>query len=188
MKNNTLDQSNRAPDAAHHAAGHRSPKWAKVCLVIAAVLMGFGLVRPMLGSGESRPDAAQSGTDFTGAHSLTGATVSRDASEAGEESGRTRSAAFRLGFSFAAAFAAAYAMRKFFNFTLASLGMFLAVLFGLQFAGIIEVKWVAFQGDYDGAADWLKSQFDSFQSFIKGALPSSAAAATGLFAGWRRKG
>jgi len=150
--------------------------------------MAAGLVRPFLWAEESPQRAREVERGIPGVDSLSGAPegAPRDA-ESGAD--RKQNALFRLGFSFAAAFAAAYAMRKFFNFTLASIGMFLAMLFGLQFAGVIEVKWVAFQGDeYDGMVGWVKSQFDSFNAFIKGALPSSAAAATGLFAGWRRKG
>lgn len=189
MDNKGLDQESPRRNRTGGNPEHRSPRWAKICLIVAVLFMGAGFVLPLLQSEQSRPAETAPAVDGLGANSLTGARSAEPLPETTDDAGRKRSALFRLGFSFAAAFAVAFAMRKFFNFTLASLSMFLAALFGLQFAGIIEVRWVAFEGgDYDGMVDWLKSQFDSFNSFIKGALPSGTAAAAGLFAGWRRKG
>lgn len=96
-------------------------------------------------------------------------------------------AIFRMGFGFFVGFAMAYAFRAFAKFAVVSLGVFFLLLFGLQYAGLIEVQWGAMADRYDGVKDWLGAQFEGFTAFITGALPSAGAALAGLGLGFMRK-
>lgn len=96
-------------------------------------------------------------------------------------------AIFRMGFSFFVGFAMAYALRSFAKVTLFSAGVFFLLLFGLQYAGLVEVKWTAMADRYDGIQAWLKAQVGGFQAFVTGYLPSAGAALAGLGLGFIRK-
>ena len=95
-------------------------------------------------------------------------------------------AIFRLGFSFFVGFCIAYALRAFFKVSLAAIGVILLALFGLQYAGVVQVDWSAMGRHYDGVVGWLAGQFSGFKNFVTGYLPSAASAGVGLFAGFRR--
>lgn len=161
-----------------------SPLWAKVLLVLAAVLMALGIVKGATTSEPAKPSPSASGlamgfgADSSGDARSSGATAS---------SSTTSQVPFRLGFSFAAAYAFAYAARMFFNFTIASAGFMIAALMGLQYAGLMEVKWVASGERFDHFHQWALSLVSSGETFVKGLLPSATASAAGLFAGWRRR-
>lgn len=94
---------------------------------------------------------------------------------------------FRLGFSFFVGFAIAFALRAFVKLSLITAGVLLLCLFGLQYAGVIDVDWQAVQARYDEAIVWLKAQTSSFTEFIKGAIPSAASFTVGFVAGLRRR-
>lgn len=96
-------------------------------------------------------------------------------------------AIFRMGFGFFVGFAMAYAFRAFAKFAVVSLGVFFLLLFGLQYAGLIEVQWGAMADRYDGLKSWLGAQFEGFTAFVTGALPSAGAALAGLGLGFLRK-
>lgn len=96
-------------------------------------------------------------------------------------------AIFRMGFGFFVGFAMAYAMRAFVKVTMVSAGVFFLLLFGLQYAGLIEVKWAAMADRYDTMQDWLLAQVGGFRAFITGYLPSTGAALAGLGLGFIRK-
>jgi len=95
-------------------------------------------------------------------------------------------AVFRLGFSFFVAFAIGFALRTFVKLTLLVAGVVLLCVFGLEYAGVLSVNWEAMSGSWDGIAAWLERQTSSFYDFVVGKLPSGAAAAGGLFVGFRR--
>lgn len=95
-------------------------------------------------------------------------------------------AVFRAGFGFFVGFAIAYAMRAFVKVSLVVVGLMLLALFGLQYAGIIDVNWTAMEQHYDTIAAWLGEQTESFMRFVTGYIPSSAAALGGLVVGFRR--
>ncbi len=94
---------------------------------------------------------------------------------------------FRLGFSFFVGFVIAYALRTFLKIALLAAGVLILALFGLQYAGLIDVNWGAIEGRYDGIIAWLKDQSGDMTQFIQGYLPSTASAALGFVVGWRRK-
>lgn len=96
-------------------------------------------------------------------------------------------AIFRMGFSFFVGFAMAFALRTFAKVTLVSAGIFFLLLFGLQYAGLVEVKWTAMADRYDSSQAWLKAQLGGFQAFVTGYLPSAGAGLAGLGLGFIRK-
>lgn len=96
-------------------------------------------------------------------------------------------AIFRMGFGFFAGFSMAYALRAFARVTLVSAGMFFLLLFGLQYAGLIEVRWSAMADRYDTLQAWLRAQMGGVQAFLTGYLPSAGAALAGLALGFVRR-
>ncbi len=96
-------------------------------------------------------------------------------------------AVFRAGFSFFVGFAIAFALRQFVKVSVVALGLFFLALFGLQYAGLIEVKWGVLEERYEAAGGWLASEFDSFRSFMTGYLPSAALATAGFAAGFAKR-
>ena len=96
-------------------------------------------------------------------------------------------AIFRMGFGFFVGFSMAYALKAFAKFTIVSAGIFFLLLFGLQYAGLVEVKWTAMADRYDTLQEWLKAQLGGFQAFVTGYLPSAGAALAGLGLGFMRK-
>ncbi len=95
-------------------------------------------------------------------------------------------ALFKLGFSFFAGFCMGFAARTFFRISLAIIGVGLLVLFGLQYAGLIDVNWSAWESHYQTITAWLTEQTASFRDFISGYLPSTASAGFGLIAGFKK--
>lgn len=96
-------------------------------------------------------------------------------------------AIFRMGFGFFVGFAMAYALRSFVKVTIVSAGVFFLLLFGLQYAGLVEVKWAAMADRYDSLQEWLLAQVGGFRAFVTGYLPSAGAALAGLGLGFMRK-
>jgi uncharacterized membrane protein (Fun14 family) len=96
-------------------------------------------------------------------------------------------AIFRLGFSFFLGFAIATALRMVVKLTLVGVGLFAMGLFGLQYAGFVEVNWTAIGDRYDSFAAWFTGQFESFTTFIAGYVPSIGAGLGGAFLGFKKK-
>ena len=95
-------------------------------------------------------------------------------------------ALFKLGFGFFIGFSMAYAVRTFMKVSLVAAGFFAMLLFGLQYAGIIEVNWSVMADRYDSVAGWIGAQTQSFGAFVSGALPGTGAALAGGVIGLRR--
>jgi uncharacterized membrane protein (Fun14 family) len=93
-------------------------------------------------------------------------------------------AIFRLGFSCFAGFCMAYALRAFMKITIVVTGIALLGLFGLQYAGLINVDWGAMEGVYNTVTAWVRQQTGSFAEFVSGYLPSAASGAAGFAAGF----
>lgn len=96
-------------------------------------------------------------------------------------------AIFRMGFGFFVGFSIAYALKAFAKVTIVSAGIFFLLLLGLQYAGLVEVKWTAMADRYDTLQEWLKAQLGGFQAFVTGYVPSAGAALAGLGLGFMRK-
>lgn len=96
-------------------------------------------------------------------------------------------AIFRMGFGFFVGFAMAYALRSFVKVTVVSAGVFFLLMFGLQYAGLVQVQWSAMAERYDTLQDWLLAQVGGFQAFVTGYLPAAGATLAGLGLGFLRK-
>ena len=92
-----------------------------------------------------------------------------------------------LGFSFVAGFSLGYALAFFLKATALVAGVFLLMLFGLQYVGVVAVNWLDIQGYYDSLLAWVQPHAGSFQDFIASNLPSSGMAALGIFTGFKKK-
>ncbi len=92
-----------------------------------------------------------------------------------------------MGFSFFAGFVIGYATRTFLKFVFFISGTILILLFALQYAGMIDVKWDAFEGVYNNLITWISPKLGGLKGFITANLSSAAMASLGLFWGFRRK-
>jgi uncharacterized membrane protein (Fun14 family) len=153
------------------------PGWAKIMLALAVLVAAAGIALPYFA-----PPAPAQGS------------LSSLATSLGENTGFTQKhwsqewspAIFRLGFSFVVGFAIAYALRWALKTALFVGGVLALAVLGLQYSGLVDVKWGLIEQQYDGAASWLSRQTQDFSAFLKGALPSAGAGAAGLFAGLRK--
>jgi len=91
----------------------------------------------------------------------------------------------KLGFSFVVGFAIAYALSSFLKLGLIIMGSAFLLLFGLQYAGLIDVNWQNMSDHYDAFIVWLQPHIGSFREFITSNLPSSVLAGAGLVMGFR---
>ena len=66
-------------------------------------------------------------------------------------------------------------------------GFFLLLLFGLQYLGVLEVRWDRIGDWFENVGPWLGAQTSSFRAFILGSLPSTASGAAGLVIGFRQR-
>jgi len=178
----------------------RGQKALLIGSIVIAVL-GLGLqAAAWITSGEKAPPPAAGTSSGTDPGLVSGFTAGGDKSATGAMSGAGDAApaepsaleawspaVFRLGFSFFVGFCIAYALRAFLKIALIGAGVILLALFGLQYAGVIDVDWAGMERHYDAAMNWVKAQATSFHDFVTGYLPSSASAAGGLFMGFRRR-
>lgn len=169
----TKQNTNEVPDQSPIAV---IPTWGKALVVSAVLLMVVGIAAPWFGGigGGSGGQTLAMGSPIGGSGAL-------------EDLPDFSPAVFRLGFSFALAFAIAYAFRMFMRMVLIFAGLFALMLCGLQYAGLIEVKWGAMAAGYESAASWFSSQTESIMAFATGYLPSLGAGTLGLGAGFVRR-
>lgn len=175
------------------------PLWKKAVVAVSVAVSVVGL--SLWGyAAVTAPDAPPERSGAVGMESLGAAGFMPGDPAAGGESGSEGEgreggerpidvwspAVFRLGFSFFVGFCIAYALRTFVKASLVVIGVMLLALFGLQYAGVIDVDWSAMEGHYQRLTAKLSAQTASFQRFITGYLPSSASAALGLVVGFRR--
>jgi uncharacterized membrane protein (Fun14 family) len=184
-------------------AVRRIPGWPRALLGVAIVLMaaglGLGAVTALGGSGEEAipqtPPAAPRGAAVH--PGLVGGLLPDDPPATTEPAGDATAgsaprglevwspAIFRLGFSFFAGFCVAYALRSVLRLAIVFVGLVLLAIFGLQYAGLVDVNWARMGEGYESFVGWLGGQTESFQRFITGYLPSSASGVAGLAMGFR---
>ena len=178
----------------------RLPGWKKVLLAGSVALMaaGLGLQGYSYARGPESRVSAPSGAERKGLVQPKGFLPGTSPAAAdGPGQGDAESpddgardwypAMFRWGFSFFVGFCIAYALRTFLKLTVVVIGLLLAVLFGLQHAGIIQVDWSAMNSYYGTIGNWLAEQTSSFHRFVTGHLPSSGTATLGLVVGFKKR-
>lgn len=156
------------------------PLWSKALLVAAVGIVITGVALPFV----FPPSQPSTGAVSSLTSSLNAGTLSDSSSEHWTKDWSP--AIFRFGFSFVIGFAIAYALRWAIKTALLVAGILALFVLGLQYFGIVDVKWGLVQNQYDDAATWISQQTKSFSAFITGALPSAASAAAGLIAGFRK--
>ena len=93
----------------------------------------------------------------------------------------------KLGFSFVVGFAVGYVLLFFLRAAALLAGLVLAALFGLQYAGVVQVDWPSIETNYESALGWLLPRFDALRTFLLENLSSSGSAALGLLSGFMRR-
>jgi uncharacterized membrane protein (Fun14 family) len=196
------DGPGSASDAAEPKRSGRSLRgWQKVLLVLSVVLMAIGGSLQVMAwvSGGTETTAATPASPGTGGSGLvSGLTADTgtgsDAGDDGAESEPDPTGIdlyspmiFRMGFSFFVGFAIAYALRQFVKISIIAIGILLLALFGLQYAGVIDVNWQAMNEHYDSIMAFLGEQTGTFTAFITGYLPSGASGLAGMTIGFKRK-
>lgn len=174
------------------------PMWAKALVASSIALMGVGLATPLVvphhdtaptstapsGNGANIPGV----TGFTDGSNPQPAPAENPAQAKPTGIAAWSPTIFALGFSFFVGFAMAYALRMFLRLALIGAGFFFMLMFGLQYAGLVEVKWAAMESRYDSLTSHLNEDAHSVTDYITAYLPSAASASAGLIAGfWRRK-
>ncbi|MFM9994692.1 MAG: FUN14 domain-containing protein [Phycisphaerales bacterium] len=182
------------PKSPSAPPGRGLPAWAKVLVVIAVVLMAAGVAIPLVAGGASDAaprGGAAGGGDFSGVTGLSAGGADGGGEPASAPPSGAASwgpAVFRLGFSAFVGFAIGYALRSFVKLALVALGFFFLALFGLQYAGLIEVRWAAMSERYDELSRSIGSGAKGAWSSMSILLPSAASATAGLVAGFWRRG
>ena len=93
----------------------------------------------------------------------------------------------KLGFSFVVGFAVGYVLLFFVRAAALLAGLVLAALFGLQYAGVVQVNWPSIETNYESALGWLLPRFDALRTFLLENLSSSGSAALGMVSGLMRR-
>jgi len=125
-------------------------------------LVGTGLRSGSGGAGESEVPAAESGIHGWSPFFMKG------------------------GFSFIIGFAVGYAVRTFLKMSLLIAGVVSLAVFGLSYAGLVDVDWSTISGLFDDAMARVREEAGHFKTFVTGSLPSASFAAVGLLFGFRR--
>ena len=159
--------------------------WKKALLVVSVLMMGTGVAVPMMRGDRGAPAReVATGPRTTSTPAVPGGDAGSGLARSLVDSGTASSTApepepeaeqeiaagddvwsallFKLGFSFFVGFALGYAVRTFFKYTIVGIGMMLFMLFGLEYAGLIEVHWAAFEGRFDSITGWLQQQTGGF--------------------------
>lgn len=91
------------------------------------------------------------------------------------------------GFGLFAGFAIGFALRAFFRLAMVITGAYLIALIMMSHAGWVEIHWEVIEAQFNGLAANIGEQFESFKTFITGAIPGGGMTAVGLAMGLRQK-
>ena len=91
------------------------------------------------------------------------------------------------GMSFFIGFCMGFAVRTFFRISAFVIGAALLLVFALMYFGVMpQPDWAALEEHFNRVASSLWDQASGFRKFVEGNLPSTGAAAAGLFTGFKR--
>jgi len=177
-----------APRKAEAALRKPLPRWKKVSLGLATLSIVFGFVLAALGSSESEPDRPPVASELGGGQKLLPGTSSGSPAQSTESDAAGDWSPFFIkgGFGFFVGFCIGYALRAFFKISAVAMGVFLLALFGLSYAGVVDVDWATIESYFESFVARLREEGQGFKSFITGSLPSAGLASLGLVAGFRR--
>ena len=185
-------------DSAAAARAYVFSPWKKVLCVLAGTALAGGIGLRVHGAlnapsspagAEGKPAAPASGAAFLPGDLPTGrpGAGANHPAAAVEDESPWSPFLIKGGGGFLMGFCIGFALRKFLRMSMFVGGVVLAGLFAFQYLGVISVDWAAIQGQIDGAGAWLNTQFDSFQTFLAGALPAGGLAVFGLVAGFKSR-
>lgn len=162
--------------------------WQIALLLLAVLVMAAGLAIGILGADDPASAGAPGGPIEGPVRGLAPIEPGDEGGAAASEDGvRWSPVVFRLGFSAFVGFAVGYALRSFLKLSLFALGFFFLMLFGLEYAQIIEIHWGAMEQRYDEASTWLGAQTRGFVAFVTGQLPAAGLGVAGLVTGLKRR-
>lgn len=92
-----------------------------------------------------------------------------------------------ISFSFFVGLCLGYVFRFLLKIILILCGLVLLLLFGLEYAEVVNVNWASLGQYYDAFLVWLKPHASNFQEFIKSNLPSAGLATAGFLLGFGLK-
>jgi uncharacterized membrane protein (Fun14 family) len=84
-------------------------------------------------------------------------------------------------------FAIGFAVRAFLRLAIVIIGFYLLVLSMMAYVGWIEIHWNLMENQFTNLISSLAAQFESFKTFLTGAIPASGLTAAGFAIGLRRK-
>jgi uncharacterized membrane protein (Fun14 family) len=175
------------------------PRWKKILLTSFAFLLLVGLALRVYGyfkddGGKgsvmtdqrnlTRPDDA-GGAGFV----ETGRAPGSDDAEVRETGSGAESwspVLMKGSMSFLVGFSVGYALRTFFKISAVVLGLVCLAIFGLSYAGLLQVDWATIQAHFDQLAGRIQEQASGFKEFISGSLPSAGLGTAGLVTGFKR--
>ncbi|MBN2491247.1 MAG: hypothetical protein JXQ29_10415 [Planctomycetes bacterium] len=181
--------------------GYQWKPWKVVCVAVAALFLVAGVALALTSSGGGGgQDGAQVGP-IGGAVGASGpvkglgsgtSTTLPGGIQIGFEDDPSSSDAWspallRGGISFFLAFCLAFALRAFLRLGAIFIGLWALSLFVLSYVGWVDVHWDVIDEHFMGWTHSVGEQFQSFQKFITGSLPSATLAGLGLLAGFKRK-
>lgn len=126
---------------------------------------GFAPTRPSASGVEPLPDSKD---DSLGVHDLSPFLV-------------------KGGFGLFIGFAIGFAMRAFFRLAVVIMGFYLLVLSMMAYVGWVEIHWNLMENQFTHLVSFLGGQFESFKTFLTGAIPASSLALAGFAIGLRRR-
>ena len=193
------DADRRPPKPGAEGATRKEfPRWKKVLLTVAGFLLvsGVALQAFALVRGDKAPEGGKVVSDKGTLPGVGGAGLvdSPDRPRAEGEGADGKDSAFKEwspalmkgGLSFFLGFCIGYAVRTFFRISAVVIGLVALAIFGLSYAGVLNVDWHQIQDGFDKVVAVVKEQASGFQSFITGSLPAAGLAAMGLFTGFKR--
>lgn len=175
------------------------PRWARIlfALSILSMVIGGGLwaweaatapEAPPPGAAAPRDGGAGAGVAPQAFVDGEWTPVSPEEIEAAEAGERDLSPAFlRLGFGFFVGFCIGYALRAFFKISAIAIGVVLLAIFGLQYAGVLDMQWDVLEAHWNALVARVQEESESFFAFVTGSLPTAGLAGLGLVTGFRRR-
>jgi uncharacterized membrane protein (Fun14 family) len=184
--------SHRPPDARRPM-----PRWKKVLLATAAFALvagaGFRVYSLARGQGDGQKVVTDQRNLTTGLRNEGGQPFfpdgprERSVDEGAEGSASTWSPLLlKGGFSFIAGFAIGFALRAFFKISAVVLGLVLLAIFGLQYAGVLNVDWHSLEAHFNRIVGSVTGEASGFKDFIAQKLPAASLAGLGLFTGFKK--
>jgi uncharacterized membrane protein (Fun14 family) len=178
-----------------------------IALGIALLMMGLGVVLALttdraeesapptrVASDESRPDIGLLGPGFAPTRSPSGGqgpVAERiDAPDAvGDSLGMGDLSPFMVkgGFGLFMGFAIGFAIRAFLRLAIVIIGFYLLVLTMLAHVGWVEIHWNLLEHQFGHFLSSVGGQFESFKTFLTGAIPASGLTVAGFAIGLRRR-